>query len=318
MKIRFWVLFCLITAFYRNAVASPFGLYTFTESDIVLKTSTGDIDGSLLFPKTYSKPELVIIIAGSGPTDRDCNSPGVNTNAYKLLAEELAMNGTASVRYDKRLIGKSQIAGMKENDIRFENYIDDAVDWVKMMRKDNRFSKIYIIGHSEGSLIGMVTASKVNVDGFISLAGAGRPADQLIMEQIKDQPEAVKDETKSILASLRNGNMVFGVSSYLESLFRTNVQPYMISWIKFDPAKEIAKVKAPVLILQGSNDIQISIQDAKILSSAKPEAKLVIIDRMNHILKDSDSDRDKNLATYSNPELPVKQEMINEIIKFVQ
>jgi uncharacterized protein len=332
MKIRFWILLSFLTTFLGQVPTYPyitsnhtivykeysFGLYTFTESDIILKTSTGNIDGTLLCPNTDISTSVVLIIAGSGPTDRDCNSPGMKTNAYKQLAEELAMNGIASVRYDKRGIAKSQIAGMKESDLRFENYVDDAAEWIKMLGNDKRFSGIYIIGHSEGSLIGMIATEKVKVKGFISIAGAGRPADQLIMEQIKDQPDIVKEETKTILESLKKGNMVFSVSSYLESLFRTSVQPYMISWLKYDPAKEIKNVKSPVLIIQGSTDIQVSMADAKLLAASKPGSRLVIIDKMNHIFKESGSDRQENLATYSKPDLSVKQELVNEIIKFIR
>ena len=149
----------------------------FIESDIILKTASGDIYGTLMTPKGIKSSPVVLFIAGSGPTDRNCNNTsGMNTNAYQMLAEALAKKGIASLRYDKRGIAASAAALKSESDIKIENYVDDAIAWVDMLKADARFSKIYILGHSEGSLIGMLAAKQTKVDGFISLAGIGRPA----------------------------------------------------------------------------------------------------------------------------------------------
>ena len=292
----------------------------FTESDIVLKTTTGDISGTLTLPEKIKKSPVVIIIAGSGPTDRDGNSPlGVRTDTYKMLAEGFANNGISTLRYDKRGIGKSSAAMVSESELRFETYINDVIDWITLLKHDRRFSKIILLGHSEGSLIGMVAAEKQEVSKYISVAGAGRSADMILQEQLKKQlPAQLLEESNKILDNLRTGKSVAKVNPLFISLYRPSVQPYLISWMKYDPSVEIRKLRIPVLIIQGTTDLQITTDDLKLLSAARPDARLLIIDNMNHVLKESDADRQKNLATYSDPELPLKSGLINQIVDFIK
>ena len=292
----------------------------FSESEVILKTSTGEIYGTLAIPNNVKTSPVVLIIAGSGPTDRDGNSPimGLQTNAYKMLSEGLAKKGISSVRFDKRGIAKSKLAMTSESDVRFETFINDVVAWIALLKSDNRFSKIYILGHSEGSLIGMIAAEQTNTSGFISIAGAGKSADKILQEQLKTKlPPLLLDESNKILDSLKIGKTVSNVNPSLVSLYRPSVQPYMISWIKYDPAKEIGKLKIPVLIIQGTTDLQVTIDDSKLLSAANTNAKLLIIENMNHTLKESDSDIQKNMATYNNPDLPLKEGLTDDIVNFI-
>jgi len=129
----------------------------FSESEIILKTSTGDISGTLTVPCNVKTSPVVLIIAGSGPTDRNCNSSlGIKTNAYKMLAEKFWRKGISTLRFDKRGIGKSKTAMIDENEATFETYIDDVVGWISLLQSDQRFSRIIVLGHSEGSLIGII------------------------------------------------------------------------------------------------------------------------------------------------------------------
>jgi len=287
------------------------------EETITLKTETGNIEGTLTMPEAKLPVPVALIIAGSGPTDRDGNNPMMKNNSLKMLSAEMAKKGIASLRYDKRGIAKSQQAGIKEADLRFENYIQDAVSWVQLLKLDKNFSSITVVGHSEGSLIGMVASQDKLVTKFVSIAGAGQAADQIIREQLKAQPQFVLDQSTPILDELVKGNTVENVPQMLFSLFRPSVQPYMISWFKYDPQTEIAKLKKPTLIVQGTTDIQVSVEDAKRLKTAKPDAKLVVIEGMNHIFKDAEVDRMKNLQTYNQPDLPVKAELIEAILSFI-
>lgn len=320
MKKYFSTLFILIIVLVPNQLSAQTKTGSkFNESEIVLNTASGDIFGTLTTPEKARKSPVVLIIAGSGPTDRDCNLPlGIKTNAYKMLAESFAAKGISTLRYDKRGIAKSKAALPNEFDIRFDTYINDVVDWIKLLKNDKRFSKIYLLGHSEGSLLGMVAAEKSPVAGFISLAGAGSPADTILRSQLKKQlPPQLMDESNKILDSLRRGKTVSKVSPVLISLYRPSVQPYLISWIKYDPSVEIRKLKIPVLIIQGTTDIQVTVDDARLLKTAKPDAKLELIENMNHILKESEADRQKNIATYNNPELPLKQELVEILTSFI-
>lgn len=282
-----------------------------TEEEAKLKITSGTLYGTLQLPPVKGKCPVVLIIAGSGPTDRDGNSAvlaGAN-NSLKLIGRELAEAGYASLRYDKRGIAQSVAAAGKEADLRFDDYIQDAVAWLGQLRKDSRFSKVLILGHSEGSLIGMVATRLGRVDGFISVAGPGRPLDQILMEQLQGQLRGTRDdllqESGAIIQKLKAGQTVAKVSPELTMLFRPSVQPYLISQFRYDPAVEIAKLKVPVLIVHGKTDLQVKVEEAGLLSKAKPDAKLVIIDEMNHVLKQAPADRAANMATYSDPSLPL-------------
>lgn len=288
------------------------------QSDMELPTLTGTIYGTLQRPDPAEKCPVVLIIAGSGPTDRDGNNVQMKNNSLKMLADSLQSHGFASLRYDKRGIAASQEAGPEEADLRFDNYIDDAAAWIRLLRKDGRFSKVIVAGHSEGSLIGMIAAQKEHAEGFISIAGAGRSADLVLKEQLAAQPEAIKTASYSTIDSLVAGKTVAEISPLLYSLFRPSVQPYMISWFKRDPQKEIAKLTIPVLIVQGTTDIQVSQEDARLLGKSAVNGKLVMIEGMNHILKNASRMRQENIATYSDPELPLNAELVREIVRYIQ
>jgi pimeloyl-ACP methyl ester carboxylesterase len=288
------------------------------EEHIVLDTQTGKIDGTLKLPVSGKKITVALIIAGSGPTDRDGNNPYMKNNSLKMLAQGLATEGIATVRYDKRGIAKSADASIKEIDLRFENYVQDAEEWISKLKKDKRFKNVIVIGHSEGSLIGMIAAKKACADKFVSIAGAGMPAGDIIREQLKSQPAMVTDAALPILDSLEQGKTVKEVPQMLASLFRPSVQPYIISWFKYNPQVEIAKLKIPVLIVQGTTDIQVSVNDAEYLKKASPKAELKIVDGMNHIFKEVVSDRTKNIQTYSKPDLPLHKDLVRIITEFIK
>ena len=288
----------------------------FVEEQIVLQTKTGKIYGTLTTPKRFTNVPLVLIIAGSGPTDRDCNNPMMKCDAYKKLAYNLAGNKIASLRYDKRGIAASQAAGGNEKDLRFDDYVDDAKGWLQLIKQEKRFSKVIVLGHSEGSLIGMI-ASSSDADKFISIAGAGQSADKIIKEQLSSQPKEVQELSYPIIDSLVKGKKVDNVNSMLASLFRTSVQPYMISWFKYDPQIEIQKLNIPVLILQGTNDIQVTIDDAKRLSKANPKSQMILIDKMNHIFRIVEGDKQANIATYNDSSLPLSVDLVKDITTFV-
>jgi len=294
----------------------------FITEQVSLETPNGTLHGTLERPLSSAPVPVALLIAGSGPTDRDGNSAmlkGAN-NSLKLLAAALATEGVASLRYDKRGVGGSAGAGSGgEAELRFETYIDDAVLWGRKLRADPRFSSLTLVGHSEGSLIGMVAARKVGADAFVSLAGAGRNVREIILEQVKPQlpPELFK-ATEDILKQLAAGTTVENVPPALHVLFRASIQPYMISWLRYDPAKELAALSVPVLIAQGTTDIQAKAEDARLLAKANPAAKLLLVEGMNHVLKAVPNDRDKQIASYGDPTLPVVPGLVKEIVATVR
>ncbi len=282
------------------------------------QSPSGNIVGTLAMPKTTTKMPLAIIIAGSGPTDRNGNNTiSGKSNAYKMIADSLLKQGIASIRYDKRGVGASIDALKDESAVRFDDMIEDAVGFIKMAKQDTRFSKIIVIGHSEGSLIGMAAATKEQVEGFVSIAGIAQRADKVIIKQLNAQSTEVGAIAKGILDSLAAGHLVKNIDPNLNSIFHTSVQPYLISWLKYDPSVEIKKLRQPILLIQGDNDVQVAKEEAEKLKKAAPAATLKIIGGMNHVLKQAPTDRTQNLATYANSELPLSPELMPEIVKFI-
>tara|TARA_B100000686_G_scaffold292119_1_gene320611 strand:+ start:530 stop:1456 length:927 start_codon:yes stop_codon:yes gene_type:complete len=286
------------------------------EETIALQTSTGNIEGTLLLP-TVEKPTIALIIAGSGPTDRDGNSSGLKMNYLKMLAEGLYENNIASIRYDKRGIGASVMPGLKEDDLTFSHFISDAELWMDKIMDDSRFGDIVVIGHSEGSLIGMIASQNKNPNKFISIAGPGITMLATLRRQLKDQPPYILSMSEPILEKLEKGQTVDSVPPLLNNLFRESVQNYLISVSKYDPAVQISKLKCPVMIVQGTTDIQIEVLDAEKLAEANTNSKLLIIEGMNHILKEAPENRLLNIQTYGNPDLKIKEGLVDSISKYI-
>ena len=207
-----------------------------------------------------------------------------------------------------------------EQDLRFTNFIEDADAWVKQLRADKRFSTVTIAGHSEGSLIGMVAAREANADAYVSLEGAGRRASDHSASSRSSRsfrPKCSPDSSASSTSS-SGGNDTKPVPPMLAPLFRPSVLPYLVSWFKYDPAVEIAKLTIPVLIVQGSTDIQTSMTDAKALAAANPAARFLAIEGMNHILKAVSGAPQEQMPKYSDPTLPVVPQLLDEVAAFVR
>ncbi len=293
----------------------------FAAEPATLETPTGTIYGTLELPSGGGPFPIVVIHSGSGPTDRDGNTPQLpgKNDSLKMLAEAMSAQGIASLRYDKRGIGASVKAAPKEEDLRFETYIDDAVAWGRQLRKDKRFGKLIYMGHSEGALILCVAAQRLPADGYISIAGAGRPAGAILLEQLRPQaPPDVMKQIEQIVDSLNHGQTVANTPAALAVLFRPSVQPYLISWFRYDPAVEMGKLTMPSLILQGDVDVQVSLADARLLKAAQHSADLVIVGGMNHVLKSAPADPRQQAASYSDPSLAILPKLVTEVVAFIQ
>lgn len=276
------------------------------------------IKGTLYAPNESSKKKtLVIVIAGSGPTDRDGNQRNLVNNSLKFLCEGIASRDLHAFSYDKRMFALAQAGNLNEASLSFEDFITDAKEVVQFFKNQKIYKKIVVIGHSEGALIGLVAASQ-NTDAYISIAGAGRGIDAVILDQIALQAPFLKDEVQQNLEILKTGKTFELKNQMLASIFRPSIQPYMISWLKYQPQEEIKKLQIPILIINGTKDIQVSVADAQLLQQAKPTAKLVIINNMNHVFKDISGDDSANKASYNNPELPNSSQLLDEIISFIK
>jgi uncharacterized protein len=291
-----------------------------------LERDNAVVRGTLTLPTssgTASVP-VALVIAGSGATDQDGNSLGspIQPNSYKHLAEALAQKGIATLRYDKRGIGSST-STQTESQTRFTDLAEDAALMLAGLKADKRFSSIYIIGHSEGSLLGMLAAQQTPVAGFVSLAGAGRPIAEVLLEQLTPQVTSAQlEEIKRVLARLNIGETIPASSIQLPAqltaaLFRDSVQPYLISWLKYDPAQEIKKVSAKVLVLQGKTDIQVGVADANRLAQAIGQ-EAVLLENVNHVLKTATFEPASQNAAYLDSKLPIAPNVVDALVKFIR
>ena len=298
---------------------SGFAQATVLQRPITLDTGTGELFGSLLLPKSETPVPVVLIISGSGPTDRDGNNPeGGRNDSLKRLAWVLAKHNIASVRYDKRGVAASLAAAPDERNLSVEGYVADTQAWGRKLKTDPRFSQLILLGHSEGALIASLAAPSVDAAAVISVSGSARPIDQVLRQQLGNRlPAPLLLRSNELLDSLKAGKTDDNVPAPLQVIFRPSVQPYLISLFRQDPAAAFAKLKMPALIIQGSNDIQVGVNDARLLKAAKPDAELALIEGMNHVMRIVPNDVKRQLASYKDPQLPLAAELGTRILAFI-
>ncbi|TWI53842.1 hypothetical protein IQ22_02453 [Pseudomonas duriflava] len=312
--LRLFALLCLLCTWSAFAASNPL-LYR----PIQLDTGSGTLYGSLVMPESQQPQPVALIVPGSGPTDRDGNNPMAHNFALKRLAEALAEQGIASVRYDKRGVAQSKAATPREEDLSVQRYVADVVAWSNLLRHDPRFSKLILIGHSEGALIASLAANDANADALITIAGSGRPIGDVLREQLASKlPQPLFSSSQWIMSQLEKGQLQLAVPEPLMVLFRPSVQPYLITLFRQNPAHAFAQVKAPALIIQGEHDIQVEIKDAEALKRARPEAELALIPGMNHMLRIVPASAEAQLPTYNDANLPLAGELIDRIVKFIR
>ncbi len=295
----------------------------FLERPVVLGEDRGALHGTLCVPAGQGTRDAVLIWSGSGPTDRDGNSAlGLRNNSLKMLAQALAEEGYVSVRTDKRGVGASARAAPPESEHRFEFYVDDAVRWANYVKELPRIRNVFLLGHSEGALVATMAAQRYRAAGLVLVAGAGFRAPDILRRQIAApegaMPENLLSETHALLDALEQGRQVASVSTELHAAYRPSVQPYLISWFGYDPVAELAKLGLPTLIVQGTTDFQVSIEDAERLKAARADIRLVAVEGMNHVLKTAPVDRQDNYATYFKPMLPLSPGLMPPIVDFLR
>lgn len=274
------------------------------DREIRMSFNGWEFKGSLVKPEASKR--VVLIIAGSGPTDMDGNSAmlGGKNNSLKYLAETLDSLGIASLRYNKRGLGEGG-AAIKEEDLRFQDFVDDASAWLDYLRKEENFDEVWIAGHSEGSLIGLLAAASGNAEGFISLAGSGFPLDQTLRDQLQNLPDSLQSQAYFIIDELKAGRPVGDVPPLFGALFRPSVQPFLMELFTHEPLSLIQELDIPILIVQGGRDLQVPAAHGEALSKAKPEARYIYLEDMNHVLKAVEDSPLANQLAYVNPNLPL-------------
>ncbi len=288
--------------------------FNWTETDI----QNGELGGT--YVNVGVRTPVIIMVPGSGPTDKDGNNQGMVSNALKSLAHGLADHGISSVRVDKRGMFSSANAG-NPNQVSVEIYADDYRKWVQTVMETSGQNCVYLLGHSEGGL--MVSAAAIdqaNICGVITIASPGYRLSDVLRKQLKDNPAnaPILADAMAAIDSLEAGKPVDVENMHpaLSQLFGPAVQDYLISLFSVDPADLLAKVQKPKLVIQGSHDIQVTVEDAERLA-ATSGAGLVVLEGISHVLKPAPEDRMANIKTYNSPDTPVDPDVINAIVQFI-
>jgi len=295
-------------------MAQKSGLRTDTVS---IQLSDLSLHAVLTEPTNIDNPPMAVIVAGSGPTDINGNQPQMQNNSLKYLSEALVDRQIATLRFDKRGVGKSTYTEFHESDLTIDRYAKDLKLIIDYLQK-NEYSDIYVIGHSEGSLIGLIALQNMDVSGFISVGGAGNSADVILKKQLKPKlPKNYFESVVQIIDSLKNGHLIENVPPQMGALFRSSVQPYLISWFKYNPVSLIKNLETPALVVQGSKDIQIDRNEGQLLAGGREQVDYVEIENMNHIFKTIEGGMQENIESYTDPSLEVNERFIEAIVNFI-
>ena len=292
------------------------------EAPYTIRNAGLQLSGTLTLPRGIARPvPVVVIIAGSGPTDRNGNSMlGIRPNSYAQLAWRLAERGVASLRYDKRVLpgvtGSVDIATLT-----LEDFASDARAAAESLARDSRFARVVLLGHSEGSSLALLAArAGPPVAGVISVSGLGRPFTTVLREQLSRQfDSATLGRYDSARAQYRRGETPRDVPAELAVLFVPINQTFMRSLAAFDPPAAARALRQPLLIVQGGRDLQVTVRDAERLHAARPDAALVVIPLANHVLKQAaDTTLAGQLPTYQNPAIPIMPEVVSAIADWIE
>jgi hypothetical protein len=292
------------------------------ESTVTFVSGSQRLEGTLTFPaRPANSMPAVVVVAGSGPTDRNGNAvPSLRSNAYAQLAWRLGERGIASLRYDKRGVGGSRASPLS-GPVSLDDLAGDAAAAARLLRSDSRVTRVIIVGHSEGAWLAMRAANTgAPVAGVALLSGIGRGIADVISEQLTTQIDTVAARKfRELFPRYLAGADLGATPGNLQPLLLPANRAFMKSLAAFDAPAELKRVRIPVLIVQGDQDVQVSVRDAQLLKAAKPDAKLVVIPGANHVYKSAMSrDRMVQLALYVDPTVPIVPRLVEELAGWIQ
>ena len=323
MRVGVWVAMAAAigTAALAGAEKAPAPVAEDLVQDVQVVVGVDTLFGTLVVPGSTKPVPLVLVFAGSGPTDRDGNTTllkGKN-DCYRMLADSLRERGIATLRYDKRGVGQSWRASKSESELKLGTYVDDAMVWARTYRHDPRFKTLIYLGHSEGALIATLAAKEQTPDALVLVAGAGRPAKDVIHEQLRRSVSAeIVRKSDAITDTLVAGKEAFDIPPILMSLYRPSIQPYMRSWLAVDPAAELKSIKVPTMVIWGTSDIQISRDDFDRLAAARGGIDKLLVTNMNHVLKPTLEDPMAQMSSYSDSTIMLHPHLLPPLTKFLR
>lgn len=291
------------------------------ETPYTIRSGTLGLGATLTVPRgATGRIPVAVIIAGSGPTDRNGNSiMGIRPNSYAQLAWRLAERGIATLRYDKRGMPGTQ-GSFDIRTMTLEDFAGDARAAAESLARDPRFSRVVLIGHSEGASLALIAARQgAPVAGVVHVSGLGRPLTAVMREQLARQFDSVTlARYDTAMKHYLQGEQPADVPQQLAMLFVPVNQTFMRSLAAFDAPATIRAVRQPVLIVQGETDLQATVADAERLHAARPDARLLLIPETNHVLKHvADTTLAGQMGTYQNPSVPIVAGVVTAIADWI-
>ncbi len=273
---------------------SPKSSAGFLSKEVSFKSDSLLLAGTLTIPKSdaHRRFPAVLFISGSGPVDRDENAQAVHINFFPPLATTLTRGGFVTLRYDKRGVGKSQ-GHFRQADL--DDLVADAAAALHFLTRQPFVdsTRVAIVGHSEGAIIGLILASqRQNLGALVLMAGTARHLDDVVLDQIAYLERLKGTSPEKIAQVLRQQRDFF---RKVKSGKLTGVTPQgNADWwrehLAFDPLKAVCRIKVPLLILNGAKDYQVSAEkDARALyrqaKSCGVDATLKIYPNLDHLFK---------------------------------
>ncbi|MBS1103840.1 alpha/beta fold hydrolase [Gluconobacter sp. Dm-62] len=261
---------------------------------------------------------VVLMIPGSGPTDRDGNSAlGQKPATLRQIANGLAAHGISSVRIDKRGMFGSKEAVADGNRVTIADYAADVRSWIAVIRVKTAARCVWLAGHSEGGLVALASVQgQADICGLILLATPGRPLGEVMRAQLHAIPSAqtVLPQINAAIDALEAGHHVDVQTLHpgLRGVFHPLVQDFMIDLFHHDPAALLKAYHGPVLIVQGGEDRKVSpTEDLPLLKAADPQAQVVLLPNAIHPLADLGA------APSADGSLPLDGAVVPDIAEFV-
>ena len=279
----------------------------------------GALAGTLELPEAPLATAL--ILPGSGATDRNGNSELFQADTYRLLAETLAEYRIATARIDKRGLGGSLDAVEDGNDVSFADYIADTRAWRDTLLAQTGHDCLWLIGHSEGSLIAMMAEGEGQICGLVLLTVPGYVvSEELVQQMVRFSfGTADADALRNGMEALIEGRPISDADlpPTLRQMLPEEVRGFAAELFATDPAALLADTTGPVMAVHGTADIQISAEGLPRLHEAREGVLFVTLAGMSHMLKTEELGSDGLYQSYIDPSLPLHPDLVPPMVDFI-
>jgi len=295
------------------------------ETRLQVVAGEDELPGTLLIPESSSTyPAIVILLSGSGTSDRNGNNfsvPG-RSDSLALLARALASRSVASFRFDKRGSGEAYAMAESGLSVSLDRHIEDAARIIGEFIRSGLYSRTIVVGMNEGAWIGAAALNRLKsqglfADGLAAIAVSGeRPLD-LLQSSLEGLSPALQQEASAITEAILSDRPFSQPSEQLADFFAPQRIHWLKSWLAFDPAREFAQVEVALLLIYGAKDLQVSRPAFERLLDARPQAAARSIPSMNYALKLVKSETE-NYDSFTNPAYPVPEALVDLLAAFAR